>query len=175
MPKFLPANRATLTGLEPATSAVTGRRANQLRYRAMLRAGACVLLLRSGAACPQRGSNPCYRLERAASWTARRWGLVFAGGSENSTCSAQRPDAGGPCPSPRPPERSTGGAPDGGDHGPVAAPTGVSPRVVCISSMINGRGAAGRVGAGCDTGGVLAGAATRGCHAQRVIRRAAVC
>ena len=26
---------ATLTGLEPATSAVTGRRANQLRYRAM--------------------------------------------------------------------------------------------------------------------------------------------
>ena len=25
---------ATLTGLEPATSAVTGRRANQLRYRA---------------------------------------------------------------------------------------------------------------------------------------------
>jgi hypothetical protein len=28
--------RATLTGLEPATSAVTGRRANQLRHRAML-------------------------------------------------------------------------------------------------------------------------------------------
>jgi hypothetical protein len=27
---------ATLTGLEPATSAVTGRRANQLRYRAKL-------------------------------------------------------------------------------------------------------------------------------------------
>ena len=27
---------ATLTGLEPATSAVTGRHANQLRYRAML-------------------------------------------------------------------------------------------------------------------------------------------
>src|SRR5690606_27074356 len=27
---------ATLTGLEPATSAVTGRRANQLRYRAMV-------------------------------------------------------------------------------------------------------------------------------------------
>ena len=26
---------ATLTGLEPATSAVTGRRANQLRHRAM--------------------------------------------------------------------------------------------------------------------------------------------
>ena len=28
--------RATLTGLEPATSAVTGRRANQLRHRALL-------------------------------------------------------------------------------------------------------------------------------------------
>ncbi len=27
---------ATLTGLEPATSAVTGRHANQLRYRAMI-------------------------------------------------------------------------------------------------------------------------------------------
>jgi hypothetical protein len=27
---------ATLTGLEPATSAVTGRRANQLRYRAII-------------------------------------------------------------------------------------------------------------------------------------------
>ena len=27
---------ATLTGLEPATSAVTGRRANQLRHRAMV-------------------------------------------------------------------------------------------------------------------------------------------
>jgi hypothetical protein len=41
--------------------------------------------------------------------------------------------------------------------------------------MINRRGAAGRIRARCDTGGVLAGAATRGCHAQRVIRRAAVC
>lgn len=29
-------SEATLTGLEPATSAVTGRRANQLRYRALL-------------------------------------------------------------------------------------------------------------------------------------------
>ena len=50
--------RATPTGLEPATSAVTGRRANQLRYGAL------------GKACdayPQRDSNPCYRLERAAS------------------------------------------------------------------------------------------------------------
>ena len=31
-----PSLGATLTGLEPATSAVTGRHANQLRYRAML-------------------------------------------------------------------------------------------------------------------------------------------
>ncbi len=31
-----PACIATLTGLEPATSAVTGRRANQLRHRALL-------------------------------------------------------------------------------------------------------------------------------------------
>jgi hypothetical protein len=30
------ASTATLTGLEPATSAVTGRRANQLRHRALL-------------------------------------------------------------------------------------------------------------------------------------------
>ena len=30
---------ATLTGLEPATSAVTGRRANQLRHRALLLLG----------------------------------------------------------------------------------------------------------------------------------------
>jgi hypothetical protein len=33
---------ATLTGLEPATSAVTGRRANQLRYRALLVVLSCV-------------------------------------------------------------------------------------------------------------------------------------
>jgi enoyl-CoA hydratase len=26
--------------------------------------------------CPQRDSNPCYRLERAASWASRRWGPV---------------------------------------------------------------------------------------------------
>ena len=31
-----PSLGATLTGLEPATSAVTGRHANQLRYRALL-------------------------------------------------------------------------------------------------------------------------------------------
>ena len=48
---------ATPTGLEPATSAVTGRRANQLRY------GASVVL----RPCPQRDSNPRCRLERAES------------------------------------------------------------------------------------------------------------
>jgi hypothetical protein len=53
---------ATLTGLEPATSAVTGRRANQLRHRALL-------LLRDTPRnrYPLRDSNPRYRLERAAS------------------------------------------------------------------------------------------------------------
>ncbi len=34
MPRYFKIN-ATLTGLEPATSAVTGRRANQLRHRAI--------------------------------------------------------------------------------------------------------------------------------------------
>ena len=58
-------NLATLTGLEPATSAVTGRRANQLRHRALLY---CSLLRRSPrSAYPLRDSNPRYRLERAAS------------------------------------------------------------------------------------------------------------
>src|SRR4029453_19506050 len=52
---------AVLTGLEPATSALTGRRALQLLHRTLL---SCV--------CPQRDSNPCYRLERAASWATRR-------------------------------------------------------------------------------------------------------
>ena len=33
---------ATPTGLEPATSAVTGRRANQLRYGAWLNRPSCV-------------------------------------------------------------------------------------------------------------------------------------
>jgi hypothetical protein len=45
---------ATQTGLEPATFAVTGRRANQLRHWALL-------------SCPQRDSNPRCRLERAES------------------------------------------------------------------------------------------------------------
>ena len=55
---------ATLTGLEPATSAVTGRRANQLRHRALLY---CSLRRCRRCAYPQRDSNPCYRRERAAS------------------------------------------------------------------------------------------------------------
>ena len=37
--RFIRFNMATLTGLEPATSAVTGRRANQLRHRAVLPTG----------------------------------------------------------------------------------------------------------------------------------------
>ena len=36
LPGCLTTKVATLTGLEPATSAVTGRRANQLRHRALL-------------------------------------------------------------------------------------------------------------------------------------------
>jgi hypothetical protein len=61
---------AVLTGLEPATSALTGRRALQLLHRTLL----CNRLawLASGLLpltyqYPQRDSNPCYRLERAAS------------------------------------------------------------------------------------------------------------
>ena len=53
-----PHTKATPTGLEPATSAVTGQRANQLRYGA---------LLWSCRAYPQRDSNPCCRRERAES------------------------------------------------------------------------------------------------------------
>ncbi len=52
---------ATPTGLEPATSAVTGRRANQLRYGALMVPRPCYV------PCPQRDSNPCCRLERAES------------------------------------------------------------------------------------------------------------
>jgi hypothetical protein len=55
---------ATQTGLEPATFAVTGRRANQLRHWAKL------VLHRTctaGGAYPQRDSNPRCRLERAES------------------------------------------------------------------------------------------------------------
>ena len=54
---------ATLTGLEPATSAVTGRRANQLRHRALFN---CLLRV-TALQYPLRDSNPRYRLERAAS------------------------------------------------------------------------------------------------------------
>ena len=79
--------RATPTGLEPATSAVTGRRANQLRYGALVvpRPNCWVVLmmlvvllfgaggqvrpavLHRSYLYPQRDSNPCYRRERAAS------------------------------------------------------------------------------------------------------------
>lgn len=51
---------ATLTGLEPATFAVTGRRANQLRHRALTRYSVI-------PECSQRDSNPRCRLERAES------------------------------------------------------------------------------------------------------------
>ena len=67
----------TRTGLEPATSAVTGRRANQLRYRALMNikkyschiSGSYVTFkaVVTCVACPQRDSNPCYRRERAMS------------------------------------------------------------------------------------------------------------
>jgi hypothetical protein len=57
------AELATLTGLEPATSAVTGRRANQLRHRASLH----YVLRVAASRYPLRDSNPRYRLERAAS------------------------------------------------------------------------------------------------------------
>ena len=68
------AARATPTGLEPATSAVTGRRANQLRYGALLESTgvnptSSNLALQIEVICkyPQRDLNPCYRRERAAS------------------------------------------------------------------------------------------------------------
>jgi hypothetical protein len=68
------ASLATPTGLEPAASAVTGRRANQLRYgawRVVLDrlTGPSGILAQAFAPmpCPQRDSNPCYRLERATS------------------------------------------------------------------------------------------------------------
>ena len=54
---------AVLTGLEPATSALTGRRALQLLHRTLRR----LATLPPTSSCPQRDSNPCYRLERAAS------------------------------------------------------------------------------------------------------------
>lgn len=45
---------ATLTGLEPATSAVTGRRANQLRHRALL----CCVLRDTASQVPPTGFEP---------------------------------------------------------------------------------------------------------------------
>ncbi len=62
---------AGTTGFEPATSGLTGRRE--------------LLASPRPRTCPQGNSNPRYRLERAASWAARRWGrarlsiLVVAG------------------------------------------------------------------------------------------------
>ena len=41
---------ATRTGLEPATSAVTGRRANQLRYRALINQSLYFVLLLASCA-----------------------------------------------------------------------------------------------------------------------------
>ena len=87
------AHPATPTGLEPATSAVTGRRANQLRHGANSLAcwlsparvtlavppgfgkSGFVTVLQPGSGAlrqefpwhPQRDSNPCCRRERAES------------------------------------------------------------------------------------------------------------
>ena len=60
---------ATPTGLEPATSAVTGRRANQLRYGAWWDQTdcACELASKPVPSCPQRDSNPRSHLERVES------------------------------------------------------------------------------------------------------------
>ena len=82
--------RAVLTGLEPATSALTGRRALQLLHRTWSGTHA------DCRSCPQRDSNPCYRLERAASWAARRWGRrchhrTFREGSEAPIRPRRRP------------------------------------------------------------------------------------
>ena len=54
MQSGLPIGRATLTGLEPATSAVTGRRANHLRYRAKLgeTAAVCTTIFRFSNSSP---------------------------------------------------------------------------------------------------------------------------
>src|SRR5450756_2919292 len=71
---------AVPTGFEPATSALTGRREllaspRDLAVFAPLAVPSAVMPSnRPCCACPQRDSNPCYRLERATSWAARRWG-----------------------------------------------------------------------------------------------------
>ena len=63
--------QATQTGLEPATSAVTGRRANQLRYWAKART------LSIPKAYPRRDSNPRLRRERAMSLATGRQGQFY--------------------------------------------------------------------------------------------------
>src|ERR1700742_394369 len=72
-PKCL-AKLATLTGLEPATSAVTGRRANQLRHRALL----CDSIVR-GAACTPYGIRT-----RATALKGRRPRPLDEGGQAES-------------------------------------------------------------------------------------------
>ena len=69
----VPAAMATLTGLEPATSAVTGRRANQLRHRA--------LLLSCSASC---GAGTPYGIRtRATALKGRRPRPLDEGGQPN--------------------------------------------------------------------------------------------
>ena len=63
---------AVLTGFEPAASALTGRRALQTAPQDQV---APPGFAPDELTCPQGSSNPRYRLERAASWATRRWGL----------------------------------------------------------------------------------------------------
>ena len=63
---------ATLTGLEPATSAVTGRRANQLRHRAL---------------CRTRTPS----VHESLLYTARHMGHKSAGGAVKTPNSAHPP------------------------------------------------------------------------------------
>ena len=65
---------ATLTGLEPATSAVTGRRANQLRHRALL----CNSPIDRVAACTPYGIRT-----RATAVKGRRPRPLDEGGQPN--------------------------------------------------------------------------------------------
>ena len=66
LPSRIEKHIATQTGLAPATSAVTGRRANQLRYWAKTLKQVDENLF-SFTWRPQRDLNPCYRRERAMS------------------------------------------------------------------------------------------------------------
>lgn len=52
--QHVPHRPGDLTGLEPATSAVTGRRANQLRHRALL----CCVLRDTASQVPPTGFEP---------------------------------------------------------------------------------------------------------------------